>query len=207
MRALRKFFARPLVTGFLAFLVLGLIVWFVGDLLNLGGWRPLQSPWTRGIICAVFALIWLIWFGIWAWRRRAKNDQMVEEIAEAEPDPTLEAMGAEQGEIQSKFASAMRELGKRKFKSRLGGSRYLYELPWYVFIGPPGAGKTTALEKSGLDFWKRNAGDAITIKDTRNCDWVFSNEAVFIDTAGRYTTQEQNRVVDSASWRDRKSVV
>ncbi len=29
---------------------------------------------------------------------------------------------------------------------------YLYERPWYVIIGPPGRGKTTAIQNSGLDF-------------------------------------------------------
>jgi type VI secretion system protein ImpL len=35
---------------------------------------------------------------------------------------------------------------------------------------------------------------------TRNCDWWFTNEAVLIDTAGRYTTQESNESVDKAEW-------
>ena len=34
----------------------------------------------------------------------------------------------------------------------ISGATSLYRLPWYVIIGPPGAGKTTALINSGLDF-------------------------------------------------------
>ena len=37
---------------------------------------------------------------------------------------------------------------------------YLYDLPWYVIIGPPGAGKTTALVNSGLKFPLARGGDA-----------------------------------------------
>ena len=33
-----------------------------------------------------------------------------------------------------------------------GSATYLYDLPWYILIGPPGAGKTTALVNSGLKF-------------------------------------------------------
>ena len=35
---------------------------------------------------------------------------------------------------------------------------------------------------------------------TRNCDWWFTEEAVLLDTAGRYTTQDSNRAVDAAAW-------
>ena len=35
---------------------------------------------------------------------------------------------------------------------------------------------------------------------TRNCDWWFTDEAVLIDTAGRYTTQESNSAVDASAW-------
>ena len=38
---------------------------------------------------------------------------------------------------------------KRTGKSARGA---LYDLPWYLIIGPPGAGKTTALVNSGLKF-------------------------------------------------------
>jgi type VI secretion system protein ImpL len=35
---------------------------------------------------------------------------------------------------------------------------------------------------------------------TRNCDWWFTDDAVLIDTAGRYTTQDSHASVDQAAW-------
>ena len=35
---------------------------------------------------------------------------------------------------------------------------------------------------------------------TRNCDWWFTTDAVLIDTAGRYTTQDSDREADRAAW-------
>ncbi|MES2296685.1 MAG: type VI secretion system membrane subunit TssM, partial [Pseudomonadota bacterium] len=35
---------------------------------------------------------------------------------------------------------------------------------------------------------------------TRNCDWWFTDEAVLLDTAGRYTTQDSFSEVDKAAW-------
>ena len=37
---------------------------------------------------------------------------------------------------------------------------------------------------------------------TRNCDWWFTDEAVFLDTAGRYTTQDSDASSDSEGWRE-----
>jgi type VI secretion system protein ImpL len=36
---------------------------------------------------------------------------------------------------------------------------------------------------------------------TRHCDWWFADEAVLLDTAGRYTTQDSDRKADAAAWR------
>ncbi|MEJ1976165.1 MAG: hypothetical protein WDN49_08745 [Acetobacteraceae bacterium] len=64
--------------------------------------------------------------------------------------------------------------------------------PWFVLIGPPGSGKTTALLNSGLHFplAQEDGSDAAVggVGGTRLCDWWFADEAVLIDTAGRYTT-------------------
>ena len=35
---------------------------------------------------------------------------------------------------------------------------------------------------------------------TRNCDWWFTDEAVFLDTAGRFTTQDSDAGADAAGW-------
>ena len=71
------------------------------------------------------------------------------------------------------------------------------------FIGPPGSGKTTALVNSGLRFPMEQEVGRRAIKGvggTRNCDWWFTDEAVFLDTAGRFTTQDSDANADSAGW-------
>ena len=75
-------------------------------------------------------------------------------------------------------------------------------LPWYVFIGAPGSGKTTALVNSGLRFLLPGADRTAPVAGvggTRNCDWWFTDEAVLLDTAGRYTEQSQGWA-DAAAW-------
>ncbi|MEX0631844.1 hypothetical protein M8494_06295 [Serratia ureilytica] len=80
--------------------------------------------------------------------------------------------------------------------------QYLYQLPWYVIIGAPGAGKTTALVNSACTSrWRiASANQLRGVGGTRNCDRWFTNDAVLLDTAGRYTTQESQREEDAGEW-------
>jgi type VI secretion system protein ImpL len=79
--------------------------------------------------------------------------------------------------------------GTGPFKS---GKKALYALPWYLFVGPPGAGKTTALLQSGLRF-PGGAERVRGVGGTRNCDWFFSDQAILVDTAGRYTSEDEDQ--------------
>ena len=81
-----------------------------------------------------------------------------------------------------------------------GRRNYLYDRPWYLIIGPPGAGKTTALVNSGLRF--PFADQSLKgVGGTRNLDFWFADEAVLVDTAGRYTTQDSDFAADSQGWK------
>ena len=96
----------------------------------------------------------------------------------------------------SKLTTALALLKKAR-----GTRGYLYEQPWYVIIGPPGAGKTTALLNAGLTFplaAEMGQGAVAGVGGTRMCDWWFTENAVLIDTAGRYTTQDSDAAVDRA---------
>ncbi len=62
-----------------------------------------------------------------------------------------------------------------------------------MIIGPPGVGKTTALRSSGLPFPHAKGGRVRGVGGTRNCDWWLTNDAVILDTAGRWATQEDDR--------------
>ncbi|AKT43387.1 type VI secretion system membrane subunit TssM [Chondromyces crocatus] len=119
---------------------------------------------------------------------RAIVQQGAQQALNARPERRAEIQ-----ELQRQVQSGIAALKNSKLgKGKKSGTAALYSLPWYAIIGPPGAGKTTALKHSGLVFPyadPRNGGGVRGVGGTRNCDWWFTNEGILLDTAGRYTTE------------------
>jgi type VI secretion system protein ImpL len=93
--------------------------------------------------------------------------------------------------LQAEFSAGIQRLKGSSLRG--GGRAALYALPWYIIIGPSGAGKTTAIQESGLGFPPQQRRKLRGVGGTRNCDWWLANEAVILDTAGRYSTQEEDQ--------------
>src|SRR5688572_11593837 len=78
---------------------------------------------------------------------KALQAQAARHAANARPD-----LRAEVDAMQGEFMKAVQSLKTSKLGGNKGGANALYALPWYVIIGPPGSGKSTALRNSGLRF-------------------------------------------------------
>ncbi|MEY8830458.1 type VI secretion system membrane subunit TssM [Sedimentitalea sp. XS_ASV28] len=197
-RTLRFMFGTIYSVLALVALVLSLCTWYFAPYLGWRDWYPFDSVTTRiATIVAIWAFFLLL-MGIIYWWRWRKARAMGKEIAETVESDADEVLNEEISALKSKFKTAITELRKSR-----NGRRHLSELPWYVMIGPPGAGKTTAIVNSGLQFpLADKTGKAAVggVGGTRNCDWWFTNQAVLIDTAGRYTTQESDKDADNAGW-------
>jgi ImcF (intracellular multiplication and macrophage-killing)-related protein len=82
-------------------------------------------------------------------------------------------------------------------------ARELGGLPWYLVLGARGAGKSALLRASGLDL-PAAVEKLVGTGPTADCDWWLTNQAVFIDTAGRYLANEGP---DEREWRQLLSLV
>jgi len=82
-------------------------------------------------------------------------------------------------------------------------ARELGGLPWYLVLGARGAGKSALLRASGLDL-PAAVEKLVGTGPTTDCDWWLTNQAVFIDTAGRYLANEGP---DQREWRQLLSLV
>lgn len=179
-------------------LLLAVLIWFFGDLLALGDLRPFASETAKLVGILVVAVLWGL-SNLWTQlRARRRNAGLVAELAApaARPDPA----DAELAELARRFTGALEQLKQRRLGTK-GNRRWLYQLPWYAMIGPPGSGKTTALVQSGLRFPLAQTRELRGVAGTRYCDWFFTDEAVLIDTAGRYTSQDSDRDGDAKAWR------
>jgi type VI secretion system protein ImpL len=172
---------------------LAAVVYFAGPFIAFGNWHPLENAIVRNIIILLLVTGAAAIAGFSFLRRRKGAKQIADGISGAEQTVNDEPV------LQERMKDALATL-----KTASGNkSGYLYDLPWYVIIGPPGAGKTTALVNSGLKFPLAGGATPAAVAGvggTRYCDWWFTEEAVLIDTAGRYTTQDSDARSDKESW-------
>lgn len=176
---------------------LSLLVWFAGPLVAIGSVHPFDPLWVRLSLVLLILAITGGAIGLAILKRRKAQAQLEKSLGET--DETIEETGdgAVLGERMKDALATLRKTGSAH-------GDYLYDLPWYVIIGPPGAGKTTALVNAGLKFpLARGLSPAAIagVGGTRYCDWWFTEEAVLLDTAGRYTTQDSDAKGDAKSWR------
>ena len=199
---LKKILTSGTGTTILVAVAFSILIWFLGPFIGFGDAHPLDSVLARLIVISLIFLLSLSIILFIILRQSKREKQMEDDIFESIDCPSEDSgdlVNAELSELKDKLKQAIAALSKSK-----PGRKSLYELPWYVMIGPPGAGKTTAITQSGLNFPLINSsGNKVSIGGvggTRNCDWWFTNNAVLIDTAGRYTTQDSDEGEDNAGW-------
>ncbi|WP_269899906.1 type VI secretion system membrane subunit TssM [Paenalcaligenes faecalis] len=195
-------------------LALCYVIWVAGAALAINQWYPLESAQARITLIALilgFYLLRIVWR---KWREGRLNAQLLRQLRRPSKNTeSAQQKTPENVEVQAlnkRFDEAIELLKNTKFaqsqdKAWLGrfSQQHVYQLPWYMFIGAPGSGKTTALVNAGLTFPLADTFGKTALKGvggTRNCDWWFTDEAVLLDTAGRYTTHESDPTGDEEEW-------
>jgi len=194
-----SFFKRRIFRLLLGFLLIVIVIWFLAPYLSFAGYA-LETSYARLLAILLVVGCWLAWRLIKRLRANQISARLVSAVVRQAPREQEAQPSAEAVKLRERFEEAVGALARR---GKAG--RSLYDLPWYVFIGAPGSGKTTALVNSGLRFPLDQRGGRASVRGvggTRNCDWWFADEAVFLDTAGRYTTQDSDATSDSEGWRE-----
>jgi type VI secretion system protein ImpL len=154
------------------------------------------------MLVAVYSLILVVW-GIYTLIQHYRHGKKGEELSEAIASTTETEQNKHKNKEELQLIQQqMKESIQLIRKSRLGdrkGNTALYELPWYMVIGNPAAGKSSAIYHSGLRFpFEEHHQQMVSsgLSGTRNCDWFFSTEGVLLDTAGRYSVYAE----DHSEW-------
>src|SRR5687767_11427061 len=176
---MEKFFSLPTpVKGGIAGGGGGLVI--AGVLIGTGQWL------FFGVLL-VFLTLGLSGYLIWRrWTRKKQAARMTDEmqqLSSASPR-SISDLGARArlDDLRKKF-----EKGVNEYRSR---GKDLYTLPWYVFVGAPGSGKSEAIRHSNVGFPPGMQDEFQGVGGTINMDWWFTNQAVILDTAGRLMFEE-----------------
>ena len=183
----------PFLTTRKSLIVIG---WLAFAAFLLMGAALLEVPmsWAFGVLAFAFTVGILVWL----WRRHSRQrsaaalggmleQQMNKGAGKADP-----AQRQEHDVIKKRMLDAIATIKGSKL-GHLSGDAALYELPWYMIIGNPAAGKSTAIASSGLQFPFADSKIVQGVGGTRNCDWFFTTDGILLDTAGRYSVVDEDR--------------
>ena len=99
-------------------ILLGLLIWYFGDLVAVSGVAPLADPFVRNATLGGIGAVWLIGNLIVTLLRRRRNSALVA----AMKAPAAPAKGADEvATLQQRFAEALEQLRSRR-SDRLAGS-------------------------------------------------------------------------------------
>jgi type VI secretion system protein ImpL len=155
--------------------------------------------WLTAIALAAVALIAAAWAAARTIRRRRTErtahalEQAIESQAAGDAATPARVPGSSAA-LQAGLLQALQRIKSSRL-GQLSGTTALYALPWYIVIGNPAAGKSSAITRSGLAFPFAEGGNAAVtgVSGTRHCDWFFTSEGILIDTAGRYAVHDEDR--------------
>ncbi|EPV4638065.1 type VI secretion system membrane subunit TssM, partial [Shigella sonnei] len=140
--ALRPAMPRFKVSAFwlliLAWIFLLVWIWWKGPMWTLYEEQWLKPLANRWLATAAWGIIALVWLTVRVMKRLQQLEKMQKQQREEAVDPLSVELNAQQRYLDRWLLRLQRHLDNRRF---------LWQLPWYMVIGPAGSGKTTLLRE------------------------------------------------------------
>ena len=140
--ALRPAMPRFKVSAFwllvLAWIFLLVWIWWKGPAWSLYEEHWLKPLANRWLATAIWGLIALIWLTVRVMKRLQQLERQQKQQREETQDPVSVELNAQQRYLDRWLLRLQRHLDSR---------RYLWQLPWYMVVGPAGSGKTALLRE------------------------------------------------------------
>ena len=170
------------ILGIIAMITIGYAMgWWTGLGRSVGGW----FWWGLLFLLAVGIIIAMLW-GIPRYREKRFVDRLKSEDRKAPEDDAEQS----RRQLRDKMLEAIRTLEHSPDLKQRGGLA-LYALPWYLLIGASQSGKTTLLQGVANLYAPFGRPSSSIGGSTQSCDWWFFNDAIILDTSGRYALPTQ----------------
>jgi type VI secretion system protein ImpL len=155
-----------------------------------------------GIFVLIFIVVLIfVWLLVWLLRvifrsiSSAKERRRMAPPAAAQPGPSPQSQ-AELDGLQRNLDKALKVIREASLSRGRKSREALYVTPWILLLGPAGAGKTTALEESRVDFLYTTDKGRGSFKGAGDgCEYWISRDAVVLDLSGRIATQGEDSEV------------
>lgn len=187
LKIFREFFSNKLIINLIGLAAIAGLIWLATPYLGL------QDATTRFYLIILLVIFYLLFLFAKKWWTHSRGADLYMKLRAQDGQQSSHYLEVEL--LKEKMSQAIQALKSSELGARYRGNAALYALPWFMLIGPSAAGKSTLLRNSGLHFPISDRAD-LNVKGfggTRNCDWWFADEAIILDTAGRYTTEDADR--------------
>ena len=176
---------------FLLAIVLG-AAWYITNLYNLAIW--VGALLVAGAFGIILALVFLKRYLL-----RNNERKFVKRVV-AQEGNALFANSDDHQLFINDLERAWEKSIKKLYGSKLNkGKNPIYALPWILVLGESGSGKTSLIKNSRLSSALTDVEETAQYSGTKNCDWWFFEDAVILDTAGRYAIPVDDKR-DNAEW-------
>lgn len=159
------------------------------------------SPWLAFSIIGMLIGVSILAYFVIHYLRRLQQKKFVEHIV-AQDDLMLQKVKNEEykrlNELRERWDSAVKTI---KGSALIHKGNPLYVLPWYMILGETDSGKSSSIANCGLHSINSEVGPVPGVTTTKNCDWWFFDNAIVIDTAGKYAVPVDGKI-DELEWQE-----
>jgi hypothetical protein len=178
---------RPALTSILCALLVAALIGLVGYFT--GNWVAAVIS-VLSVVLVILVVVMVR--SVFQKEKKSRLGRGLEDRQQQAKQSASHTRSTSSADVAARFREALSEI-----RRSLGGRASVYELPWYLVMGPEDSGKSAMLLESGLELPAQYASSRV-FGPTQSCEILLFNEAVGIDTAGRYFSSDSER--DRDDW-------
>ncbi|MGE9551464.1 type VI secretion system membrane subunit TssM [Erwinia amylovora] len=178
-------------------MTLCVMIWEISPFISIGEKHPFFSYLARAEFIAIVLMGILIYACCRFLLRSLKDPDFINKFSKSYSPK------ADENPVSSDAVAVIRNAANYSRKVvRTSFWRYVFSLnknkqpalPWYMVLGPENAGKTSLILSSGQDFPLPEQLNRIGKENspTEHCECWFANDALFIDTSGKYVNSKES---------------